>query len=87
MDDGYTSAADLSPLEAVHSVKSLDRESKRQKEDKSKRFAKKKKDSVKISSMSSDQNNEIFVSNIVVKELRDENYPDKKGRKIDIVIG
>lgn len=87
MDDGYTAAADLSPLEAVHSVKSLDRESKRQKEEKSKRFAKKKKDSVKISSMSSDQNNEIFSDNIVVKELKDEKYSDKKGRKIDIVIG
>ena len=87
MDDGYTAAADLSPLEAVHSVKSLDRESKRQKEEKSKRFAKKKKDSVKISSMSSDQNNEIFSDDIVVKELKDEKYPDKKGRRVDIVIG
>jgi len=87
MDNGYTAAADLSSLEAVHSVKSLDRESKRQKGKNPQRFAKKKRDSVKISSMSSDQNDEIFLNNIVVKELKDENYPDKKGGKIDIVIG
>ena len=49
MYDSYSKTADLSPLEAVHSVKPLDRESKRQKGKKSKKLAKRKRDSVEIS--------------------------------------
>ena len=87
MSDGYSTTADLSSLEAVHSVKPLDRESKRQRGKKSKKLAKRKRDSVKISAMSSSENNENFSSNIVVNQLEDEKSLDKKGKKIDIVIG
>jgi hypothetical protein len=85
MDDGYT-AADLSPLEAIHSVKSLDHEPKRQKKEKSKDPKKRKKDSVTISAKSGDENDENISDNIKVNESKGEQYQDMKGRTVDIVI-
>jgi len=84
--DEYIASTELNPSEAVHSVKSLDRESRRREKRDFKKPTERKKDSVKISTLSNDEEDEKVKSKIVVNELKDKNSPDKKGGKIDIVV-